>query len=120
MCGRITQHRAKLEYVREVGWDVIDFFPTPGERIPNWNVQPGSHPWLMHRRGDSDAIDMVNWGYRPAWDVEKKLPIATNVCIDKAVTGSLFKPLWKTGRAIVPADGVLQKEMRGIHLRLVN
>lgn len=106
MCGRITQHRGKIAYLKEIGWDVDAFGDLPGERIPNWNVPPGSHPWLMHRIGDGKAcVDMVNWGYRPAWAAEKGIPIAINARLEKAATGSFFRALWKSGRAIVPADG---------------
>jgi len=51
MCGRITQRRLKLEYVREIGWDVNDFTRLPGERIPNWDVQPDLNARLMQRSG---------------------------------------------------------------------
>jgi putative SOS response-associated peptidase YedK len=106
MCGRITQHRSKIAYLREIGWEVDDFGELPDERIPNWNVPPGSHPWLMHRFGDDKPhIDMVNWGYRPSWAAEKGMPMAINARLEKAATGAFFRPLWKSGRAIVPADG---------------
>lgn len=60
----------------------------------------------MHRLGDDQPhIDMVNWGYRPAWAAEKGMPMAVNARIEKAATGAFFRPWWKSGRAIVPADG---------------
>jgi putative SOS response-associated peptidase YedK len=106
MCGRITQHRSKAEYLEEMGWDVDAFEPQADERAPNWNVPPGSSPWLMHRLGDDkEHIDTVNWGYRPSWAAEKGIPIAINARIEKAATGPYFRALWKTGRAVVPADG---------------
>jgi putative SOS response-associated peptidase YedK len=105
MCGRITQHRSALAYAEEMGWEVDAFGRFVGDRPPNWNVPPGSTPWLMHRLGDdAEHLDMVNWGYRPAWAAEKGIPIAINARIEKA-TGPFFRPLWKAGRAIVPADG---------------
>lgn len=106
MCGRITQHRSHVEYAREMGWDVDDFGRVDGQRAPSWNVPPGTRPWLMHRFGDdSPHMDLVPWGYRPSWAIEKGIPIAINARIEKAATGAFFRALWKSGRAIVPADG---------------
>jgi putative SOS response-associated peptidase YedK len=106
MCGRITQHREQVTYLREIGWDVDDFGNVADDGTPNWNVPPGTRPWLMHRLGDDhEHFDQVNWGYRPSWAAEKGIPIAINARIEKAATGPFFRPLWKTGRSIVPADG---------------
>lgn len=106
MCGRITQYRSKIEYANEMGWDGGRFEDQPDDVIPSWNVPPGSHPLLMHRLGDdAEHIDRINWGYRPTWAAEKGIPIAINARIEKAATGPFFRPLWKSGRVIVPADG---------------
>ncbi|WP_151632051.1 SOS response-associated peptidase [Noviherbaspirillum aerium] len=106
MCGRITQHRDQLAYAREMGWQADDFGRQEGRRAPSWNVAPGTSPWLMHRfEDDREHMDTVSWGYRPSWAAEKKIPIAINARIEKAATGPYFRPLWKKGRAIVPADG---------------
>lgn len=106
MCGRIAQYRSKFDYATELGWDG-SAFPEEGEDFyPNWNVPPGSYPWLMHRFDDGHAhIDKVHWGYRPTWAVEKGLPMAINARIEKAASGAFFRHLWRSGRAIVPADG---------------
>ncbi|RJF97355.1 SOS response-associated peptidase [Noviherbaspirillum saxi] len=106
MCGRITQHQSQVAYAREMGWNVDDFGRLGTDRGPSWNVAPGTHPWLMHRFGDDrEHIDPVSWGYRPSWAAEKKIPLAINARLEKAATGPYFRPLWKSGRAIVPADG---------------
>ncbi|WP_082584309.1 SOS response-associated peptidase [Noviherbaspirillum sp. Root189] len=108
MCGRITQHRSQVAYAHAMGWNVDDFGRHGGGsgRGPSWNVAPGTAPWLMHRFGDDgEHIDQVTWGYRPSWAAEKKIPIAINARIEKAATGPYFRSLWKSGRAIVPADG---------------
>ncbi|MDB5795170.1 MAG: hypothetical protein JWR25_1549 [Noviherbaspirillum sp.] len=106
MCGRITQHRSEVAYLAEIGWDVDAFGRAAHRRAPSYNVPPGTQPWLMHRFGDDEEhMEPVSWGYRPSWAAEKKIPMAINARVEKAATGAFFRPLWKSGRAIVPADG---------------
>jgi putative SOS response-associated peptidase YedK len=106
MCGRITQHRNTIAYATEMGWDVDPFGMPLGDPSRGWNVPPGTMPWLMHRLDDEhEHMDRVNWGYRPSWAAEKGIPIAINARIEKAASGPYFRSLWRSGRAIVPADG---------------
>nr|WP_026075719.1 SOS response-associated peptidase family protein [Noviherbaspirillum massiliense] len=106
MCGRITQHRKATAYLTEMGWDASALGEQAGRRSPSWNVPPSSSPWLMHRLADGrEHMDLVHWGYRPSWAAEKGLPLAINARIEKAASGAFFRPHWKSGRAIVPADG---------------
>jgi putative SOS response-associated peptidase YedK len=104
MCGRIAQYRPKTEYAHELGWTAPS---APNDsRTGRYNVPPGSSPWLMHRRGDErEHMDPVHWGYRPSWAAEKGVSMAINARIEKAATGRYFRHMWKSGRAIVPADG---------------
>lgn len=105
MCGRLTQTQRGNEYaasfepeLRVIIHDDID--------SPNWNVAPGTRPLLMHRFGDDMLhVDRVHWGYRPSWAADKGIPLAINARIEKAATGAFFRALWKSGRAIVPANG---------------
>jgi putative SOS response-associated peptidase YedK len=106
MCGRIAQYRSKFDYLAEMGWDDAVFSQQPDEPAPSWNVPPGSAPWLMHRfDNDQEHIDRVHWGYRPTWAADKGIPMAINARVEKAASGPFFRHLWKSGRAIVPADG---------------
>lgn len=106
MCGRIPQHRTKATYVKEIGWPDTVLNDGVEERPPNWNISPGTNPWLMHRFVDNRAqINSVNWGYRPAWATEKNIPIAIDARIEKLLTGGYFRVVFKSGRAIIPADG---------------
>ena len=95
-----------LAYASEMGWDIDPFGEPRDERGPDWNVPPGSRPWLMHRIGDGQPrIEPVKWGYRPRWAADKGLPVSINARIEKAASGPYFRALFKSGRAIVPADG---------------
>ena len=107
MCGRITQYRSIADYLAAIGWN--GELPSPPSAAPaaGWNVPPGSTPWLLQRCGDDRAahIDRVHWGYRPSWSADKCIPMASNARVEKAASGPVFRHLWKSGRAIVPADG---------------
>lgn len=110
MCGRIAQYRSKREYAAELGWKSDAFADAfgrkPDDRSPHYNVPPGTYPWLMHRlEDDREHIDSVHWGYRPSWAAGKSIPMAINARIEKAATGRYFRHMWKSGRAVVPADG---------------
>ena len=105
MCERIAQYRLKQVYAEAIGWHSASFADQVGDRIPNWNVPPGSQPWLMHRLRGRNCIEMVNWGYRPSWAVEAGIPLAASVRLDQAILGPYCKPLFKSGRAAVPVDG---------------
>jgi putative SOS response-associated peptidase YedK len=110
MCGRITQASKKSHYVEAIGWNAPFSRPfgsdrSGGDHAPQFNVSPGTHPWLMHQLGERpDVIDEVFWGYRAPWAKEKGLPITINATIEKA-RSPYWRGLWKNGRAIVPADG---------------
>lgn len=106
MCSRIAQYRLKQAYAQAMGWSVEMFAECPRDRVPNWNVPPGSQPWLMHRlRSGKPGIEMMNWGYRPSRADEIGVPLTTSVGVDEAMVGPYFKPLAKAGRAVVPVDG---------------
>lgn len=106
MCGRLTQALRDKEYAAHFEPELrVVIHDDSGS--PNWNVAPGSTPLLMHRFGDDDTlyVDRVHWGYRPSWAADKGIPQAINARIEKAATGAYFRPLWKAGRVIVPANG---------------
>src|SRR6478672_1939826 len=105
MCGRLAQYRPPDDYVDALGWAAPARRAADEAQRARWNVAPGSHPWLMHLLEDAPRIEPVKWGYRPSWAAEKGMPMAINARIEKAATGAFFRGLWKSGRAIVPADG---------------
>ena len=105
MCGRVTQHRRRIKYASEVGW-AADYLKWLGDRVADYNVAPGSWPWLMHTLHEGkESIDTVHWGYRPEWAIEKGLPEQINARVESAVSKPYYRGLMRTGRVIVPADG---------------
>lgn len=77
------------------------------ERMPpprRYNVAPGTDVGLIHSLEDHPAVNSVRWGYHTKWAKEKKIPPSINATVEKART-AYWRSLWKTGRAIVPADG---------------
>jgi putative SOS response-associated peptidase YedK len=105
MCGRISQARSEAAYAQAIGWP-DHAADSAAPHHPNWNVAPGTTPLLMHAFDeDRPGFARVGWGYRPTWAIEKRIPLAINARIEKAATGAFFRPLWKHGRCVVPADG---------------
>ena len=49
-------------------------------------------------------MEPVKWGYAPFW-AQGKRPPAINARVETAATSRFFRDIWRTGRAIVPADG---------------
>lgn len=74
------------------------------EANERYNVPPGTSPYLMHTLDSHEHIDPMFWGYQSAWAREKHIGMAINATIEKA-RSPYWRPLWKHGRAIVPADG---------------
>lgn len=111
MCGRISQYRSQQAYAMEIGWEdyaaSLDFLLSAetSAHKARFNVPPGTALWTMHRFDhDKPRIDAIRWGYRAPWGKEKGLPMAINATVEKA-GGAYWRNLWRSGRAIVPAEG---------------
>ena len=102
MCGRITQYRYPIEYTEPLGQQVISGLdPMP---IGRYNVPPQSRVQLLHQDEDGLRLEGVRWGYAPFW-AQGKRPPAINARVETAATSKFFRDIWRSGRAIVPADG---------------
>lgn len=103
MCGRISQARDLMDYYDSIGLPPDEIF----RRMPpprRFNLSPGTDLLAFHALTGDAHGDMLHWGYKTKWHESKKLPQTINATIEKASTG-FWSELWKTGRAIVPADG---------------
>lgn len=104
MCGRFAQYREAYEYVEKIGIQLPLFGGMSPEPITRYNVAPQSRVQLMHQDEDGLRMELVRWGYAPFW-AQGKRPPAINARVETAATSRFFRDIWKTGRAIVPADG---------------
>jgi putative SOS response-associated peptidase YedK len=105
MCGRLTQIRRSNEYAASFEPE-LRVVIHDDSNAPSWNVAPRTRPLLMHRFDHDELhVERVHWGYRPSWAADRGIPLAINARIEKAATGAFFRALWKSGRAIIPADG---------------
>jgi putative SOS response-associated peptidase YedK len=106
MCGRFAQYRIAYEYLDKIGVQLP--LPLRGgvnpEPIGRYNVPPRSNVQLIHQDDDGLRMEPVPWGYAPFW-AQGKRPPAINARVETAATSKFFRDIWKTGRAIVPADG---------------
>ncbi|MBK3797552.1 hypothetical protein CXF92_18460 [Pseudomonas sp. Choline-3u-10] len=104
MCGRITQYRHAVEYLDALQVDLTLQSGINPEPIGRYNVPPQSKVQLLHQDDDGLRMEPVKWGYAPFW-AQGKRPPAINARVETAATSKFFRDVWKTGRAIVPADG---------------
>lgn len=106
MCGRFAQYRIAYEYLDKIGVQLP--LPLRGgvdpEPIGRYNVCPQSMVQLLHQDEDGLRMEPVRWGYAPFW-AQGKRPPAINARVETAATSKFFRDIWRTGRAIVPADG---------------
>lgn len=101
MCGRFAQVESRDEYFDSLGLTPDDILFDP-EPIGRYNVAPGTSVLIINHREDGYHFDPVHWGYKPEWWDK---PALINARSETASSSRMFKPLWKTGRAIVPASG---------------
>lgn len=104
MCGRFAQYREAYKYVEKIGIQLPLFGGISPEPIARYNVAPQSRVQLMHQDEDGLRMELVRWGYAP-FQAQGKRPPAINARVETAATSKFFRDIWKTGRAIVPADG---------------
>ncbi|MHB0844774.1 SOS response-associated peptidase family protein [Stutzerimonas nitrititolerans] len=104
MCGRITQYSQAVEYLFTLDPQLQLVGGIPSEPIGRYNVPPQSKVQLLHQDEDGLRMEGVRWGYAPFW-AQGKRPPAINARVETAATSKFFRDIWKTGRAIVPADG---------------
>jgi putative SOS response-associated peptidase YedK len=101
MCGRFAQVESRQDFFDTLGLtpDDVPFDPSP---IGRYNVAPGTPVLILSYLEGSYHFAPVHWGYKPAWWEKRAL---INARSETAATGRMFKPLWQTGRVIVPATG---------------
>ncbi|WP_312224355.1 SOS response-associated peptidase family protein [Stutzerimonas nitrititolerans] len=104
MCGRFAQYRIAYEYLDKIGVQLPLLSGSSPEPIGRYNVPPRSRVQLLHQDDDGLRMEPVPWGYAPFW-AQGKRPPAINARVETAATSKFFRDIWKTGRAIVPADG---------------
>jgi putative SOS response-associated peptidase YedK len=105
MCGRFEQSETKRYYASALGADTSDHLKWLGERTPSYNTGPGLCPWMiMLDKGELEFIGM-RWGYRtPKEAAEKKKPWIY-ARVEKSLTGSYFRHMFREGRVIIPCGG---------------
>jgi len=102
MCGRFTQYRSREAYLEALSNSIERDIAYDPEPLGRYNVAPGTRVLLLNERDATLHLDPVHWGYSPEWWHKQPL---INAKSETAATGKMFKPLWRSGRAIVMADG---------------
>ena len=102
MCGRLDQNEISRLILN---FDWADEVFNRSQAEDKVNASPGSFRPLLRLTDGALFVDDVHWGYRSTWaEASGKIPMAINTRLDK-IANRYWKPLLKTGRAIVPAQG---------------
>jgi hypothetical protein len=100
---QIEQSETKRYYASAFGVDTSDHLKWLG--VLSHTTGSGLCPWMiMLDKGDLEFIGM-RWGYRtPKEAAEKKKPW---ICarVEKSLTGSDFRHMFREGRVIIPCGG---------------
>ncbi|PYD36616.1 MULTISPECIES: SOS response-associated peptidase family protein [Serratia] len=103
MCGRFAQFHSRDEFLAALAPDTP--VSTTGDWRARYNVAPGTPVPLFHHDDDQLQLMPVDWGYAPAWWRVQGKPALINARVETAASSRMFAPLWKHGRALVPASG---------------
>lgn len=106
MCGRFVQYRAAIDYLQALHSGLplaAGLEPAP---IARYNVAPHTRVLLIHADADGLRLEPVPWGYAPAWaQGPRARPPAINARVETLASSRFWREAWKSGRALVPADG---------------
>lgn len=102
MCGRLDQNDISRLILN---FDWADEVFNRSQAEDKVNTPPGTFRPLLRLNEGTLFVDDVHWGCRSTWaEASGKIPMAINTRLDK-IANRYWKPLLKTGRAIVPAQG---------------
>lgn len=99
MCGRFVQALSPAEYAQSLNLDLFDDTP-----IGRYNVAPTTGVHVLHQQSDRYLDSVVPWGWKPHWATGGR-PGPINARLETVATKPFFRPIWKSGRCIVGADG---------------
>ncbi|RLO26173.1 SOS response-associated peptidase family protein, partial [Serratia marcescens] len=103
MCGRFAQFNSRYEFIATLAPDSP--IGTADDWHARYNVAPGTSVHVFHHYDGKLQLTPVNRGYAPAWWCEQRKPPLINARVETAEHSRMFSPLWKHGRALVPASG---------------
>lgn len=99
MCGRIVQYRAPRDFTHTLNLHL----QLSAEPIGRYNVAPTTGVHVIHEVEGQVQDSVIPWGWRPHWAKGRAGPI--NARLETVATKPFFRPIWKSGRCIVGADG---------------
>src|SRR5690348_16337535 len=102
MCGRFEQSETRQEYVAALGVDINTADWVGGNVVPQYNVSPGRGALAVHTLKGRAQTDYLRWGYRTPKEAAENRKPWINARIEKALTGSYFRHMFREGRIIVP------------------
>jgi putative SOS response-associated peptidase YedK len=114
MCGRFTQYFTYAEL--HAYWSAFsDPLSTPPTNLqPRWHLCPTDPVWVVTHGDKGFALEHMRWGLAPFWWKQplKKLPATFNARAETVDTKPMFREAFKRRRAIIPASGWYEWQVR--------
>jgi putative SOS response-associated peptidase YedK len=92
---------------------------------PRFNVSPTQAVPTIRSRDGAPALEMMRWGFQPAWMKKGNRPPPINARAETLMERPMFKGAANKGRCLIPADGFYewkvipgQKAKQPMHIRL--
>jgi putative SOS response-associated peptidase YedK len=101
MCGRLSQYRGIHDFVAALSIPNALINYAGDQPFEFYNAAPPAQLALFHQEGQFLQADMVRWGWRPHWAMDRSASTSTRV--DRVVHNPLFRSIWPH-RAIIAID----------------
>ncbi|KNH28654.1 hypothetical protein ACS77_06605 [Pseudomonas syringae] len=101
MCGRLSQHRGIHDFVAALSIPNTLINYAGDQPLERYNVAPSAQLALLHQEGQFLRADMVRWGWRPNWAMDRAVPI--NAQVESIARNPFFRAIWPH-RAIIAID----------------
>lgn len=101
MCGRLSQYRSIHDFVAALCIPNALINYAGDQSFELYNAAPSAQLALFHMEGQFLRADMVRWGWRPHWAMDRAALI--NAWVDRVARNPFFSAIWPH-RAIIAID----------------
>ena len=101
MCGRLSQYSGIQDFIATLSMPNALINYAGDQPFERYNAAPSTQLALFHQEGQFLRADMVRWGWRPNWAMDRAAPVNTRG--ERVARNPFFKAIWPH-RAIIAID----------------